>query len=160
MNKKEKLIYCQNHHHDKEDNFLEREHVRVFYFIDDNGQIQIINLEKKLDSVVQNSNKHYIQHIKTKIGHPHLYDKQDYSVVATYVKNNLAYQDVKFIGIGLIENFVDPDPAFSSRIEQMKNSNYIVAQTNLDQILCVYRKHNQIFHKPSATDTNRANNEF
>ena len=159
MNKEEKIIYSQKKFLDKVDTRHDKEHVRILYFIDDNGQIQIVNLDGRHENE-EVVNKHYIQHIKTKLGHPYVYDKQDFSVVATYVKNKLTFQDVKFVGIGLIENFIEPDPVFGSRYEQSKNSNYLVAQTNQDQILCVYKKHNQMIHKPFNKDVNKINQDF
>ena len=47
---------------------------------------------------------------------------------------------MKYIGAGLIEYFIQPDPVFESRKEQNKNSNYLVAQTSGDNYLFVYNK--------------------
>ena len=88
----EEIIYSQKAARDKVEHAHFKEHVRVLYFIDENSEIQIINLEKfDNEDTKAATNKHNIEHIKTNNGHPYLYDKQDFSVVATYVRNQLTF---------------------------------------------------------------------
>ena len=69
-------------------------------------------------------------------------DKQQVRV--RYVKDMLAYEDVRFAGHGLIEYFLKPDQAFVSRDQQCVNSHYLVAQTNQDQYLYIYKNKNLV----------------
>ena len=55
------------------------------------------------NSGLPNKNKYYVKHIKALIGHPDMEDKNQLRV--RYVKDKLAYEDVRFAGNGLIEYF-------------------------------------------------------
>lgn len=123
-------------------------HVRVMYFVDANGEVQIVHLKESPD--MAQLNQHYCQHIKAKIGHPHKYEKQDQHVVVTYMRDKVTYQDTKFIGVGLIDRLIKADSVFGCRQEQSKNSNYIIARMNQDQYFCAFKQHNLQNHKPTS----------
>ena len=65
---------------------------------------------------MQEMNEFYSLHIMTKIGHPHVLQKQDQQIKVTFVKDNLKYEDTKFPSRGLIEYYVKQDEAFQSRV--------------------------------------------
>lgn len=56
----EEIIYSLNKLRGQVNHQHFKEHVRILYFIDDNSQIQIVNLEKMPDDMEEAINKHYV----------------------------------------------------------------------------------------------------
>ena len=85
--------------------------------------------------------QYYIEQIQIKTGNPKAKDEQ---IRVTYVSDKMSYDEVRFAGIGLIDEFIHDSNDFETRELQSQQSNYLVASAGSYQYLYAFKRYQKV----------------